>query len=121
MSAAGTTIEGCSKKSWPEELRWSHTLGERRREIDEALEREREVERRLAPAGVVKGKLDFGFCERETEVQHREKLQLRFGFQIFGSAAAEDGESAREEDSGKDRVESRSWKARLLLPPPTSH
>ncbi len=54
-------------------------------------------------------------------MQHREKLQLRFGFQIFGSAAAEDGESAREEDSGKDRVESRSWKARLLLPAPTSH
>ncbi len=64
MSAAGKTIEGCPKKSWPE-LRWSHTLGERRREIDEALEkereREREVERRLAPAGVVKGKLDLGF------------------------------------------------------------
>jgi hypothetical protein len=54
-------------------------------------------------------------------VQHREKLQLRFGFQIFGSAAAEDGETAREEDSGKDRVESRSWKARLLLPPPTDY
>jgi hypothetical protein len=69
LSAAGTTIEGCPKNSWPEELRWSHTLGGRRREIDEALERERErekerkreVERRLAPAGVVKGKLDLGF------------------------------------------------------------